>query len=83
MKKKLQVLDYAYEKENEEDIQTYILIKENETHLLIPNQHFYFSILGEKTIDKLIARGYLSMEELYQKYNNNIEKQKAKLKKRH
>ena len=80
MKKKLQVLDYVYEKENEEDIQTYILIKENETYLLIPKQHFYFSILGEKTIDKLIARGYLSMEELYQKYNN-IEKQKTKLKK--
>lgn len=84
MKNKLQILDYVYERQNIEDVQTYILVEENENLTLIPKQHFYFSILGEKTIDKLVNRGYLSMEELKIKYSNNeIKKQKTKTKKRH
>lgn len=83
MKDKQQILDYAYERQNEEDVQTYILTKQNDSLLLIPHRHFYFSILGEKTIEKLIARGYLSIEEINQKYNNDrIEKQIVKTKKR-
>lgn len=84
MKKKLEILDYAYERKSQEDIQTYILTKEEDSLLLIPHQHFYFSILGEKTIENLIVRGYLSIDELNQKYENNkIEKQNIKTKKRH
>lgn len=83
MKEKSKVLDYAYERQSAEDVQTYTLIKENETLLLIPDQHYYFSILGEKTIEKLVARGYLSVEELHEKYaNDTIEKQPIKTKKR-
>ena len=83
MKKKTNIIDYAYERENIEDVQTYIVTKEKEFLYLIPHRHFYFSILGEKTIEKLVERGYLSMEELEKKYENNkIEKQIVKKKKR-
>lgn len=83
MKGKSKILDYVYERESIEDVQTYILTKENESFLLIPQNHFYFSILGEKTIDKLTSRGYLSMEELYEKYSDvTITKQNVKIKKR-
>lgn len=83
MKEKPKVLAYAYERQNIEDVQTYILVREKESLLLIPDRHFYFSILGEKTIEKLVARGYLSMEELNEKYaNDTIQKQNIKTKKR-
>lgn len=84
MKKRIPapILEYVYEREDSENIQTYFLIKSESTLLLISHQHFYFSILGEKTIEKLTARGYLSIEEVKQKYNIDfIEKQK--IKKRH
>lgn len=81
---KEKVLDYVYERQTIEDVQTYIVKKENEMINLIPLQHFYYSILGDKTIDKLIGKGYLSMEEFNQKYNNiPIEQQAIKIKKRH
>lgn len=84
MKEKHKILDYVYERQNEEDVQTYTLIKEKESLLLIPDQHYYFSILGEKTIEKLVVRGYLSMGELQKKYTNEeIKKQAVKVKKRH
>lgn len=84
MKEKPKIIDYAYERENMEDVQTYMVTKENEVIYLIPHHHFYFSILGEKTIERLIERGYLSIEELEKKYENNtIEKQLVKKKKRH
>ena len=83
MKEKSKILDYVYERESIEDVQTYILTKDDESFFLIPQNHFYFSILGEKTIDKLTSRGYLSMEELNEKYTDvTITKQNIKTKKR-
>lgn len=83
MKGKSKILDYVYERQSIEDVQTYILTKEDESFLLIPHNHFYFSILGEKTIEKLTSRGYLSMEELHEKYAAvTIKKKYIKTKKR-
>ena len=86
MKKRqaLQILEYVYERKNIEDVQTYLLVKTDSELFLTPLQHFYFSILGDKTIDKLVARGYLSIEEIKQKYQiDSIKKQNIKIKKRH
>ena len=66
-----EILDYVYERQNEEDVQTYKVTRNEEDIILLsPLQHFYFSILGERTIEKLEGRGYLSMEEFYQKYDS-------------
>lgn len=66
-----QILDYVYERQNEEDVQTYKVTKNEEDIILLsPIQHFYFSILGERTIEKLEGRGYLSMDEFNQKYGD-------------
>lgn len=66
-----EILDYVYERQNEEDVQTYKVTKtEEDVILLSPLQHFYFSILGERTLEKLEGRGYLSMDEFNQKYGD-------------
>ena len=83
MKKEVQILNYAYERKDEEIVQTYVVTKENENILLIPLQKFYFSILGEKTIEKLTCRGYLSLEEVKEKYTDFKIKENIKIKKRH
>lgn len=65
------ILDYVYERQNEEDVQTYEVTKIDEDVILLsPLQHFYFSILGERTLEKLEGRGYLSMDEFNQKYSD-------------
>lgn len=81
---KNKILDYVYEHENEEIVQTYAVTKNEDNIIyLSPIQHFYFSILGERTIEKLEGRGYLSMEEFKEKYpDTNIEKIPQKTKKR-
>lgn len=62
------VLCYAYELFNEEDVYTYQIEKRNEELIRIRMEHYYYFILGEKLIEKLKGRGYVSMEEVYQKY---------------
>lgn len=61
-------LDYIYEIDGE-DVNTYILCQSEESIYRISRDHYYWSILGEKTIDKLRGRGYLSLEEACQKYD--------------
>jgi len=82
--KKKDVIDYVYERIEEEIVQTYEVTKtEEDIVYLSPLQHFYFSILGEKTIEKLEGKGYLSIEEFNEKYSGNtIEKIPQKTKRR-
>jgi len=78
------ILDYVYERQTDEDVQTYSVTKNDQDVILLsPLQHFYFSILGEKTIEKLEGRGYISIEEFYQKYEGyTVEKGPQKQKRR-
>lgn len=82
--KRKEILDYVYERKDEEIVQTYEVTKNEEDIVyLSPLQHFYFSILGEKTIEKLEGKGYLSMEEFNEKYHGkSIEKIPQKIKRR-
>lgn len=61
------ILDYVYEIV-EEDVNTYMLWQKDDIIYRVFRDHYYWSVLGEKTIDKLRGRGYLSLEEAYQKY---------------
>lgn len=81
---KTEVIDYVYERQSEEDIQTYSAIRnEQDIILLSPLQHYYFSILGERTIEKLEGKGYLSIEEFNQKYEGStVERAPQKQKRR-
>lgn len=65
--KKNDVLDYAYEIDSD-NVNTYTLERRENQIYRILNNHYYLDILGEKIISKLRGRGYLSMEEVYQKY---------------
>ena len=61
-------LTYAYEIDNDEIVKTY-MIAENEGQMYrILNGKYYLCVLGDQTIYKLECRGYLFMEEVYQKY---------------
>lgn len=62
------ILDYAYEIKNNEDVNTYAIQEQNGQIIRHFMDHYYLFVLGEKTIEKLRGRGYLSMEEVYQKY---------------
>ncbi len=61
-------LDYAYEIKNNEDVNTYAIQEQNGQIIRFFMEHYYLFVLGEKTIEKLRGRGYLSMDEIYQKY---------------
>jgi len=61
-------LDYAYEMVDSENVYTYEIRKKEDAICRIFCTNYHFSILGEKTVEKLRGRGYLSMEEIYQKY---------------
>lgn len=60
-------LDYVYEI-LEDVVKTYEIQKIENQLFCILNGHYYLDILGERTIEKLRGRGYLSMEEACYKY---------------
>lgn len=62
------ILDHAYEIVNEEDINLYAIVKVEDTLSRVLDGHLYWSVRGEYTIYRLQSRGYLSMEQVYQKY---------------
>ncbi len=61
-------LDYVYEVINQHDVNIYMIQKNMNQIYRVFCGHYYYEILGEKTIEKLIGRGFLSMEEAYIKY---------------
>ncbi len=62
------ILCYAYEIVNSEDVNIYKIRRSDEQIVRTLIDHYYLFVLGQKTIEKLQWRGYLSMEEVYQKY---------------
>lgn len=68
------IVDYAYEFTNDSNIQTYLIIKQEELLYKVKLQVFNYYLLGDYTIEKLRNRGYISLDEVYIKYNvDNIE----------
>lgn len=68
------IVDYTYEFTNDSNIQTYLIIKQEELLYKVKLQVFNYYLLGDYTIEKLRNRGYISLDEVYIKYNvDNIE----------
>ena len=63
----MQYLDYIYEID-ESYINTYGIIQENTYYKEYINHYNYYT-LGERMIEKLIGRGYISYEKALKKYN--------------
>lgn len=81
------IIDYAYEIYNEEEVQTYLIVKgENDTIQACKYCTFYLSMYGDALLQKLEGKGYLPMNEIKEKYTlSEIQvhpKQKIKWKKR-
>lgn len=84
---KKQILDYVYDIHENEEIQTYSIIKEeNDSIQALESDRFYLSIYGDAFIQKLEGKGYISMDEAKEKYQTlDIpikKKQKIKWKKK-
>lgn len=74
------ILDYAYQITNE-DVETFLIIKNSDNSIgLMKDQHFYLTILGDRLIEKLEGRGYISMDEVKEKYPNIDIQPKKKVK---
>lgn len=77
------IVDYAYEFIDEYSIQTYLIIKQDDLLYKIKLQVFNYDLLGDYTIEKLKNRGYISLNEVYTKYNiDNITEKNDKPKKK-
>ena len=63
----MQYLDYIYEID-ESYINTYGIIKKDDYYREFIERYNYY-ILGERMIEKLIGRGYISYEKAVKKYN--------------
>ena len=78
------IVDYAYGFTNDSNIQTYLIIKQEELLYKVKLQVFNYYLLGEYTIEKLRNRGYISLDEIYTKYNvdsieEKVDNQKKKI----
>lgn len=74
------ILDYAYNI-IEDDVQTYLVVKNKDTSIsIIEHQHFYLAILGDRLIQKLEGKGYITLDEVKQKYQISDIKEKTKVK---
>ena len=73
-------LDYIYEID-ECYINTYGIVKKDEYYKEFIN-HYNYYMMGERMIEKLVGRGYISYDEALEKYNvskiKTIEKEKTK-----
>lgn len=65
----MEYLDYIYDI-YDSYINTYGIIKEDKYYKEYIN-HYNYDILGERTIEKLKGRGYISEKEALKKYNIN------------
>lgn len=77
----MEYLDYIYEID-ESYINTYGIIQENTYYKEYINHYNYYT-LGERMVEKLRGRGYISYEEALKKYNvNKLETKKQEKTKR-
>lgn len=77
----MQYLDYVYDIK-EDYINTYGIVKEDIYYKEYIN-HYNYYILGDKMIEKLRGRGYISYDETLKKYNvSKIETKKREKTKR-
>lgn len=75
----MEYLDYIYEIEDSY-INTYGLLKEDKYYMFYLG-HYNYYILGEKMIEKLIGRGYITKDECLKKYGIEELEKKSKIKK--
>lgn len=76
----MNILDYIYEVDNL-FVKTYVL-KQDRTGLYIENfRNYHYPFLGDMMIYKLSCRGYLEMNEAYQKYGVDYFDRREKVKK--
>ena len=78
------IVDYAYEFISDSNIQTYLIIKQEDLLYKVKLQVFNYYLLGDYTIEKLRNRGYISLNEIYIKYNvdsitEKVDNQKKKV----
>ena len=78
------IVDYAYEFISDSNIQTYLIIKQEDLLYKVKLQVFNYYVLGDYTIEKLRNRGYISLNEIYIKYNvdsitEKVDNQKKKV----
>ena len=80
------VIDYAYEIIDDEIIQTYFIVKDNDIIKAKKKHVFYISMYGLIFIQKLEGKGYKEINVIKQKYNLDdipvIEKAKMKIKRK-
>ena len=76
----MNMLDYVYEIDDL-IIKTYILRQDDSEYYLEKFRNYHYSILGDMMIYKLSCRGYLEMNEAYQKYGVDYFDRREKVKK--